>query len=68
MATALEDVLSLVTSEIVIGENNEVFHMEWNNLNRVTTNIYENIVNHTGGIMIQKEHRYESYNSGENIQ
>ena len=57
MAMALEDVLSLVTSQIVIGENNEVFHMEWDNLNNVTTNIHgNNVVNHTGGIMIQKEY------------
>ena len=50
----LEDVSSLVTSQIVIGENNQAFHMKWNNLNKVKTNIHgNNVVNHTGGIMMQ---------------
>ena len=58
MAMGLKDVSSLLTSQIVRGENNEVFHMEWNNLNKVTTNIHgNNVVNHTGGIMIQKVKR-----------
>ena len=52
---ALEDVSSLVTSQIVSEENNKVFHLEWNYLNKVTKNIYgNNVVNHEGGIMIQK--------------
>ena len=56
-AMALEDVSLLVTSQIVIRENNEVFHMEWDNLNKVTTNIHgNNVVNHIGGIITQKEH------------
>lgn len=39
MAMPLEDVL-LETSYIVNGEN-EVFHMEWDNLNKVTTKFME---------------------------
>ena len=31
MPMVLEDVLSLVTYQIAIGENNEVFHTEWDN-------------------------------------
>lgn len=54
MVMTLEDVSSLVTSQIVIGENNQAFHMKWNNLNKVTTKIHgNNVVNHTGGIMMQ---------------
>ena len=58
MAMALEDVSTLVTCQIVTGENNEVFHMDWDNLNNVTTNIHgNNVVNHTGRIMIQEVKR-----------
>jgi len=32
-----------------------VFHLEWDNLNKITTNIHgSNVVNWTGGIMIQE--------------
>ena len=68
MVMAPEDISSLITSQITIGENNKVLQLDWDNLNKVTTNIHgNNVVNHTGGIMIQKGHRYEYYNSGENI-
>ena len=54
---AFEDVSSLI-SQIVSGENIKVFHMDWDNLNKVTTNIHgNNVVNHTGGIMIQEVKR-----------
>ncbi len=34
---------------------NEVFHVEWDNLNKITTIIHgSNVVNSTGGIMIQE--------------
>ena len=37
------------------GEGNEVFHLEWDNLNKITTNIHgSNVVNSTGGIMTQE--------------
>ena len=68
MVMAPEDISSLITSQITIGENNKVLQLDWDNLNKVTTNIHgNNVVNHTGGIMIQKGHRYEYCNSGENI-
>ena len=48
MAMTLEDISSLVTSQIVTRENKEAFHMEWDNLNKVTCNIHgNNVVNHT---------------------
>ena len=32
-----------------------MFHLEWDNLNKITTNIHgSNVVNWTGGIMIQE--------------
>ena len=55
MAKDLEEVSTLLTPQIVTGENNEVFHMEWDNMNKITTNIHgNNIVNSTGGIMVQE--------------
>ena len=58
MAISFEDVSSLVTSQIVSGEKNGLFHMEWDNLNQVTTNIHgNNVANHTKGIMIQEVKR-----------
>ena len=60
----LEDESSLVICQIVIGEKNEVFHMDWDNLNKVTTNIHgNNVDNHTGCIMIQKINRDIDMNS-----
>ena len=33
----------------------KVFHVEWDNLNKITTNVHgSNVVNSTGGIMIQE--------------
>ena len=55
MAKALQEVSTHLTPRIVQGEDNLVFHSEWDNLNKVTSNIHEsNIVNSTGGIMIQE--------------
>ena len=67
MVMALEDVSSLEISQF--GVNNKVFHLEWDNLNKFTTNIHgNNAVNHTGGIMIQEvKSDIEYYSSGANI-
>ena len=44
-----------ITPNILVGERNSVFHVEWDNLNEMLTNIHSNsIVNSTGGIMIQE--------------
>ena len=40
--------------QIVCGPGNKVFHTEWDNLNRVTTNVEgSNVVNATGCMMFQ---------------
>lgn len=37
------------------GDGNAVFHLEWDNLNKITTNVHgSNVINSTGGIMIQE--------------
>ena len=42
MTMVLEDVLGLVTSQIVSGKSKDVFQMEQDNLNKVTTNTHGN--------------------------
>ena len=53
LAKVLDEVFTLITPHIITGEDNVVFHMEWDNTNKVTTNIHgTNVVNSTGGILI----------------
>ena len=55
LAKALDDVSTSLTPQIITCEGNDVFHLEWDNLNKITTNIHgSNMVNSTGGIMIQE--------------
>ncbi len=55
LAKAIDHASSSLTTQIVTGAGNDVFHCEWDNLNKITTNIHgSNIVNSTGGIMIQE--------------
>ena len=55
LAMALDEVSTTLTPQIVTGESNKVFHLEWDNLNKITTNIHgSNVVKSTGGIMIQE--------------
>jgi len=55
LAKALNDSSSKLTPLIVTVPGNEVFHVEWDNLNKITTNIHgSNVVNSTAGIMIQE--------------
>ena len=52
---ALDEESAYPTPKIICGENNKVFHSEWDNLNKITTNIHgSNVVNSAGGIMIQE--------------
>ena len=54
-AKALDEALTYLTPQIVTGEGNDVFHCEWDNLNKTTTNVHgSNIVNSAGGIMLQE--------------
>ena len=55
MAKTLDEVSTYLTPQIVTGEGNLVFHCEWDNLNKTTTNVIgNNIVNSAGGIMVQE--------------
>ncbi|KAI4816802.1 hypothetical protein KUCAC02_009108 [Chaenocephalus aceratus] len=64
MAKAFDEMSTNLTPQIITGEGNTVFHSEWDNLNRITTNVHgSDVVNSTGGIMIQEvkeSHRAES--------
>ena len=55
LAKAIGEVSPKPTPQIILGDRNEVYHMEWDNLNVLTTSIHgSNVVNSTGGIMIQE--------------
>ena len=55
LAKALDEASTSLTPQIITGEGNKVFHLEWDNMNKITTNIHcSNVVNSTGGIMIQE--------------
>jgi hypothetical protein len=54
-AKAIEEVSTYLSPQIVTYEGNLVFHCEWDNLNKITTNVHgSNVVNSAGGIMIQE--------------
>ena len=41
--------------QIITGEGNAIFHCEWDNLNKILTNVHgTNVVNSAGGIMTQE--------------
>lgn len=55
LAKALDETSTYLTPQIITGEGNAAFHSEWDNLNKITTNVHgSNVVNSTGGIMIQE--------------
>ena len=55
LTKALDDVSTHLTPQILTGDANIVFHCEWDNLNKTTTNVYgSNIINSAGGIMVQE--------------
>ena len=55
LAKAVDDVFTSLTPRSITGENNDVFHPEWDNLIKITTNMHgSNVVNSTVGIMIQE--------------
>ncbi|KAH3861543.1 hypothetical protein DPMN_024475 [Dreissena polymorpha] len=55
LARAINDSTTTLTPLIVTGEGNQVFHVEWDNLNKITTNVHgPNVVNRTAGIMVQE--------------
>ena len=55
MAKALDETSTLLTPQIVKGEGTILFHSEWDNLNKILTNVHgHNVVNSAGGIMVQE--------------
>ena len=53
LAKAIAEVSTKLTPQIIPVDRNEVYHMEWDNLNVLTTTIHgSNVVNSAGGIMI----------------
>ena len=55
LAKAVDEVSTHLTPQIVTGDGNVLFHCEWDNLNKTTTNVHgSNIVNSAGGIMVQE--------------
>ena len=55
LAEAIDDVSSFLTPQIATGKGNKVFHVEWDNLSKITTNVHRsNVVNSAEGIMIQE--------------
>ena len=55
LAKALDEVPTSLTPQIITCEGNELFHLEWDNINKIMTNMHgSNVVNSTGGIMIQE--------------
>ena len=61
LAEALDNSSTHLTSHIVIVDSNLVFHSEWVNPNKITTNLTgSNVVNSAAGIMLQKvKHGFE---------
>ena len=54
LSSAIERNSSFITPSIVTGDDVLVFHVEWDNLNKMLTTVHGNsVVNSTGGIMIQ---------------
>ena len=55
IAKALADASTSFTLQILTSEENDGFHCEWDNLNKITTNVHaSNMINHPGRIMIQE--------------
>ena len=55
MDKALDETSTLLTPQIVKGKGNILFHSEWDNLNKILTNVHgHNVVNSAGGIMVQE--------------
>ena len=64
ISTAINEVFTFLTPRIITGEGNLIFHCEWDNRNKIMTNIHgSNVVNSAGGIMIQ-ESKPDEGNSG----
>ena len=55
MAHSLVETSTYLTAQTVSGDFYDVFHSEWNKLNKILTNVTgSNVVNSAAGIMIQE--------------
>ena len=55
MAEQIEATNTHLTPKIITEESNLVFHNEWDNLNKIKTNVTgNNLVNSAAGIMLQE--------------
>ena len=54
MEKALGETNTYLTPQIVTGEDNEFFHSEWDNLNKILTNVTGSNVNSAAEIMLQE--------------
>ena len=55
LAEALDNTSTHLTAHFVIGDSNLVFHSEWENLRKATTNLTgSNVVNSAAGVMLQE--------------
>ena len=58
MAKAIDEAGTYLTPQTVTGKDNLVFHSEWNNLNKVLTNVTgPNIVNSAARIMLLEQEK-----------
>jgi len=54
MAKAIDEVSTYLIPQIITGEGNAIFPCEWDNLNKILTNVHgSNVVNSADGRMIQ---------------
>ena len=65
MAKVLEETSTYLTPQIVSGDCNAVFHSEWDNLNKILTNVTGSNVNSASGIMLQEVKSDNGSNSSE---
>jgi len=64
LANALDEVSTYLTPQIITGEGNLLFHCEWDNLNKTTTNVHgSNTVNSAGGIIQEIKPGSENINA-----
>lgn len=55
LVQALDESPTTLPPQILTGDANKVVHSEWDNLNKITTNVHgSNVVNSTAGILVQE--------------
>ena len=59
LAKAVNEVSSFLTPQIITGEGNKVFHLEWDNLNKITTNVHGSNTVNSVGISASDQNKYK---------